>query len=237
MRAKKNPYFRCPEWKNISEATKHKLELNFKNDGEFWMVYADFINNFDRIDICHLCPDSLNSTSENPCDNPCSEFKMLTFHGEWKKGATAGGSRHLSNNFFMNPQYVVSIKETDSEQDTCSVVISLMQEYRRTQKNFGNGILDIGFAIYKIGEKHLLEKPLKENFFKNNECFATSSSFRSLIEVSDRFELPIGHYLIVPSTWEPHMNGKFFMRVYTKSSKFIVENEIEACQNTVSDKI
>lgn len=200
------------------------------------MVYTDFIKNFDRVDICHLCPDSLNSTSESPCDNPCSEFEMLTFHGEWKKGATAGGSRHLSNNFYMNPQYIVSIKETDGEQDTCSVVISLMQEYRRTEKNFGQGILSIGFAIYKLEANHLMEKPLKENFFKNNECHATSSSFMSLIEVTGRFELPIGHYLIVPSTWQPHMNGKFFMRVYTKSSKFIVENEIEAYQNAVSYK-
>ena len=35
-------------------------------------------------------------------------------------------------------------------QGKCSIVISLMQEYRRSQKHLGVKMLQIGYVIYKV---------------------------------------------------------------------------------------
>lgn len=49
-----------------------------------------------------------------------------------------------------------------------------------------------------------------ENFF-----LMISNSFISL-QVSCRFKLPPGHYLIVPSTFDPNEEGEFLIRVFSE---------------------
>ncbi|KAH9487987.1 hypothetical protein Btru_066755 [Bulinus truncatus] len=48
-----------PEMKRLSQDLKNNLLFENKDDGEFWMRYEDFINIFDRIELCHLQPDAL----------------------------------------------------------------------------------------------------------------------------------------------------------------------------------
>lgn len=190
------------------------------------MTYTDFIKNFDRLEICHLCPDSIDSNSQNSSRTK-KNFKLLAHDGEWRRGATAGGCRNYLETFWINPQYVVSVNETDVGQDTCTVIIALMQKHRRSRKNQQTGALNIGYAIYKIGENHLKEKPLKMDFFKYNASHARSPAFVNILETTSRFKFPIGHYLIVPSTFEPHTDGEFLIRIYTKSRNDMMENELD----------
>ena len=101
----------------------------------------------------------------------------------------------------------------------------------------GMDCLFIGFAIYRVTECDMMHKPLQANFFAENEPVARSSEFidsREVCEynilklqlltsyflirlqVSCRFKLPPGHYLIVPSTYEPNEDGEFLIRVFSE---------------------
>lgn len=50
---------RSQEWRFIPDSEKEEIGLTFDKDGEFWMSYKDFVQYFDRMEICNLSPDSL----------------------------------------------------------------------------------------------------------------------------------------------------------------------------------
>jgi len=60
------------------------------------------------------------------------------------------------------------------------------------------------------------EVHLDKNFFLTHAQTAKSETFINLREVSSRFKLPPGEYLVVPSTFEPHLNGDFCIRVFSE---------------------
>ena len=62
---------------------------------------------------------------------------------------------------------------------------------------------------------------LDKNFFLTHAQTARSETFINLREVSSRFKLPPGEYLIVPSTFEPHLNGDFCIRVFSEKQSEI----------------
>ena len=51
--------FRSREWTVVSPEERRQLELTFDADGEFWISFTDFKNNFQRLEICNLSPDCL----------------------------------------------------------------------------------------------------------------------------------------------------------------------------------
>ena len=85
--------------------------------------------------------------------------------------------------------------------------------------------MTVGFAVYRVTERDLAQKPLKLNFFKYNASVARSPAFINLREVSCRFKLPPGNYLIVPSTFEPNEEGEFLIRVFSESKNTFEEND------------
>uniref|UniRef100_A0A8C1SPJ8 Calpain 8 n=1 Tax=Cyprinus carpio TaxID=7962 RepID=A0A8C1SPJ8_CYPCA len=181
------------EWNSVQPEEKAKLDYSGE-DGEFWMAYSDFIQQFSKLEICNLTPDTLSSED-------ASRWNYNQFEGNWRVGSTAGGCRNNPATFCSNPQYVIKLEEEDDDphdgEDGCTILVGLMQKDGRKDKRFGRDLNTIGFAIYK-------------------RSIAGSNTFINLREVSERFKLPPGEYVIIPSTFEPHRKGSFVLRVFTE---------------------
>ncbi|XP_076841257.1 calpain-8 [Brachyhypopomus gauderio] len=202
------------EWDRVLPEEKAKLDYSAE-DGEFWMAYSDFIQQYSRLEICNLTPDTLSS------DGVC-RWGYYQFEGTWKVGSTAGGCRNNPATFCSNPQFVIKLDEVDDDPhdgiDGCSFLVGLMQRDGRKERQFGRDLNTIGFAVYKVPDEMngLSNVHLGPEVLLRTRAVAMSDTFINLREVCCRFKLPPGEYVIIPSTFEPHRKGNFILRVFTE---------------------
>lgn len=74
---------------------------------------------------------------------------------------------------------------------------------------------------------HGNKQHLPKDFFISNSSKARSKSYINLREVTQRFRLSPGEYVIVPSTYEPHQEGEFILRVFSEkknTSEWVTED-------------
>ncbi|XP_026324466.1 calpain-B isoform X3 [Hyposmocoma kahamanoa] len=228
---------KSPEWRFIPQSEKEEMGLTFDDDGEFWMSYKDFITHFSRVEICNLNPDTLDPSE---CPEGCNKkWEMSVFEGEWVRGVTAGGCRNYLESFWRNPQYTVTLRDVDEDDDDnkCTIIVALMQKNRRSQRHQGLECLTIGFAVYRLPDYGHVPKPLDVNFFKYNASVGRSNAFINLREVSARFKFDRGTYVIVPSTFEPDEEGEFLLRVFSEKSNNMAENDEDVGMGQVDDRV
>uniref|UniRef100_A0A0K8T1H6 Calpain catalytic domain-containing protein n=1 Tax=Lygus hesperus TaxID=30085 RepID=A0A0K8T1H6_LYGHE len=225
------------EWRFISESEKEEIGLVFEFDGEFWMSFTDFVKRFSRVEICNLSPDSLTEAELRAEDK--KKWEMGVFEGEWVRGVTAGGCRNFLETFWHNPQYIVELTDPDEddEDNKCTILIALMQKHRRSQRKMGAECLTIGFAVYHLEEPEKMPKPLDMSFFKYNASCARSPSFINLREITSRFKLPPGTYVIVPSTFDPNEEGEYILRVFTEKKNHMEENDEEVGTGEIDTRV
>ncbi|XP_012870089.1 PREDICTED: calpain-9 isoform X1 [Dipodomys ordii] len=195
-----------PEWRSIDLAEQTRLCHTALDDGEFWMAFEDFKAHFDKVEICNLTPDALG-------DNAQHGWEVTVHQGSWVRGSTAGGCRNFLDTFWTNPQIKLSLSERDEGQEGCSFLVALMQKDRRKLKRFGGSMLTIGYAIYQCPGT---AGRLSRDFFRYHASLARSKAFINLREVSGRFRLPPGDYVLVPSTFEPHQEADFCLRIFSE---------------------
>ena len=90
-----------------------------------------------------------------------------------------------------------------------------------------------GFVIYEIKKKDQSNEKLGEEFFKYTSHTAMSDSFIDSREVTSRFKLPPGTYVIIPSTFHPDSEGQFLLRVFIDRKK---ERNMRQPENSVTIK-
>uniref|UniRef100_A0A9J7YHH7 Calpain-1 catalytic subunit n=1 Tax=Cyprinus carpio carpio TaxID=630221 RepID=A0A9J7YHH7_CYPCA len=210
------------EWREIDPSLRSRLH-NCQEDGEFWMSFSDFMREFSRLEICNLTPDALQSSE-------VKKWNTSLYPGEWRRGSTAGGCRNYPATFWINPQFKVVLKEPDTEsQEDCTFLVALMQKNRRKLRREGKDMETIGFAVYEVPEEYLgrVGVHLKRDFFLTHTSSARSELFINLREVSSRFCLPAGEYIIVPSTFEPQKEGDFVLRVFSEKASVLQEGDID----------
>uniref|UniRef100_A0A8C8E9E3 Calpain-2 catalytic subunit n=1 Tax=Otus sunia TaxID=257818 RepID=A0A8C8E9E3_9STRI len=202
----------CPNWSGIDPEVRERLTRRHE-DGEFWMAFNDFLRHYSRLEICNLTPDTLAS-------DRYKKWSLLKLDGNWRRGSTAGGCRNYPNTFWTNPQYLIKLEEEDEDPDDpeggCTFLIGLIQKHRRKQRKMGEDMHTIGFAIYEFSGQTNIH--LSKNFFLTNKAREKSNTFINLREVLNRFKLPAGEYIIVPSTFEPNKNGDFCLRVFSEKN-------------------
>ncbi|XP_051766893.1 calpain-2 catalytic subunit-like [Ctenopharyngodon idella] len=202
------------EWNSVQPEEKAKLNHSAE-DGEFWMAYSDFIQQFSKLEICNLTPDTLSS-------DDVSHWSYNQFEGNWRVGSTAGGCRNNPATFCSNPQFVIKLEDADDDpydgEDGCTFLVGLMQKDGRKDKRFGRDLNTIGFAIYKVPDelKGRNNIHLGPDVLLHQQPVAKSNTFTKLRETSERFKLPPGEYVIIPSTFKPDYNGSFILRVFTE---------------------
>ncbi|XP_052458762.1 calpain-1 catalytic subunit isoform X1 [Carassius gibelio] len=199
------------EWERIDGTTRGRLH-NRSEDGEFWMSFIDFLHEFSRLEICNLTADAIAASH-------LKKWSTSLYHGEWRRGSTAGGCRNFPATFWINPQFKVTLKHPDCPgQSACSFLVALMQKDRRKKRREGQDMETIGFAIYEVPREFVGKSGvhLKQDFFLTHASSARSELFINLREVSSRFQLPAGEYIIVPSTYEPQKEADFVLRVFSE---------------------
>ena len=77
--------FSDQNWRSVRANMKKQLGLEFKNDGEFYMSFQDFVIHFGDLEICHLTPENIFTREIR------NDFQRFTSYGAWRKGITAGG--------------------------------------------------------------------------------------------------------------------------------------------------
>ncbi|XP_017550902.1 calpain 2, (m/II) large subunit a [Pygocentrus nattereri] len=216
------------EWNSVNASERENVKAD---DGEFWMSFSDFLRHYSRVEICTLTPDTLTSDS-------VKHWSVCKFDGSWRRGSTAGGCRNHPYTFWMNPQYKIKLEEEDDDpadnEVGCSIVIGLIQKNRRRLRKSGEDMHTIGYAIYEVPKEFYGQKEvhLSKEFFLAHAQKARSETFINLREVSTRFKLPPGEYLVVPSTFEPHKNGDFCVRVFSEK-----QSEMQICDDPVQADI
>uniref|UniRef100_A0A3Q1AHV1 Calpain catalytic domain-containing protein n=1 Tax=Amphiprion ocellaris TaxID=80972 RepID=A0A3Q1AHV1_AMPOC len=199
-----------------SDGENDKSKLNHvAEDGEFWMSYSDFIKQFSKLEICNLTPDTLMS-------DDVGHWNHYQFEGMWRVGSTAGGCRNHPATFSSNPQFVVRLEDVDDDpldgQDGCTFLVGLMQKDGRRKKRLDRQLETIGYAIYEVPDEYKGRSNvhLGPDVLLRRRAVAMSSTFINTREVCDRFKLPPGEYVIIPSTFEPHKNCSFLLRMFSE---------------------
>ncbi|KAM9827000.1 LOW QUALITY PROTEIN: calpain-1 catalytic subunit [Neosynchiropus ocellatus] len=216
------------EWDSVDRSVRGRLQ-NRSEDGEFWMSFSDFLREFSRLEICNLTADALQHSQ-------MKKWSSSLFQGEWRRGSTAGGCRNFPATFWLNPQFKILLQHPDSPgQSDCSFLVALMQKDRRKKRREGKDMETIGFAVYEVREHSLLMAGksgvhLKRDFFLTHASSARSELFINLREVSSRLRLPAGEYIIVPSTFEPHKEADFVLRVFSEkpANSEELDDDVEA---------
>uniref|UniRef100_A0A4W3HKS9 Calpain 9 n=2 Tax=Callorhinchus milii TaxID=7868 RepID=A0A4W3HKS9_CALMI len=201
------------EWKMIDTSEHRTLNMVSKDDGEFWMAFEDFCKHFGKLEVCNLTPDSLYGDSTR-------KWNVSVYEGKWQKGSTAGGCRNFPETFWTNPQYKLRLHDADDGKNDSTLMIAILQKNRRKLRKEGVDLLTIGFAIYKAepGDDHL-----PEEFFQFHASVARSKSYINVREICQRFQLPPGDYILVPTTFQPHHEADFVIRIFSEKKNESLE--------------
>ena len=100
-----------------------------------------------------------------------------------------------------------------------------MQKYSREKRKFNHESNDkaIHFRLYKIRDYETVYKQYLSNGQRLSdsrylEKKHSSGDYKIQREITARFSLSQGHYLIIPNIDQPNLNGNFLMRIFYEIS-------------------
>ncbi|XP_043548374.1 calpain-5a isoform X2 [Chiloscyllium plagiosum] len=189
------------EWQKVSKGEREAMGVTVRDDGEFWMSFDDFCVNFTDLVVCRIINTSFFSFHKT--------WEEAMVKGSWTRHEDplknrAGGCINNRDTFLQNPQYMFDVKK-----ETDEVLICLQQKDVRYNRKQGRGEkLSMGFEVYKVElnrnyRMHTIQQKVAGSVYINSKTIF-------LREV-----LPQGRYVIVPTTFEPGIQGEFLLRIFT----------------------
>lgn len=222
------------EWLSISEELRVELEYARIADGEFWMSFDDFIINWHVVQICHLNLESFSEELVQTDDDSDLTWICTTYHSEWRTGISAGGcgSQNIYK-YWTNPQFAISLQDVDEDdnEDMATVIISLMQKDTRIKRLLtGEDSSEefIQFRLFRINDNIEIDNFAdchSKLYAHQLDRIGTSGSYINTREVTKRFRVPPGNYLIIPSTYDEDRDCEFMLRIFTE--KVIESNDLD----------
>lgn len=202
-------------WNTISNSVKDKHNLKINSNGEFYISLKDFVDNFQELDIAHINLDAFASYS-NTFAISSTHWSQRQFYGGWRANHNAGGSTKF---FWQNPQYLIEINRN---QPLSSLIVSLMQPYSARLRyenngNFDNSFKPIKFHVFKVtDESNLYDHKSRFKKFNENKLKPVDSSgpYVTQRDITKRFSLLPGHYVIIPSTLQHNNEINYLLRVF-----------------------
>ncbi|GMS96327.1 hypothetical protein PENTCL1PPCAC_18502 [Pristionchus entomophagus] len=209
-------------WEDVSEDQKRTMQVTFKKDGEFWIAFEDFMREYKEMEVCNLSAEVMNEICEmTGVDQMCTssgrnvQWKEVQQDGAWSIAEkTAGGCANHPRTYWHNPQFgsrFTVTGESVEHDGKCTIIVAVLQKYRRELRVENKDSLPIGFSIYQAPA---LSQALDEQFFRSNKSIARTPVFIDLREVTVRFRAEPGEYIIVPCAFEPNTEAEFLMRVF-----------------------
>ena len=77
-------------------------------------------------------------------------WKEQFFHGSWIEGVSAGGCSNYRETFPTNPQFKITLKDFDDEDDKCTVIVALLR--KNVLGDSTEDDIAIGFKIYDVSK-------------------------------------------------------------------------------------
>uniref|UniRef100_A0A1I7TDS4 Calpain catalytic domain-containing protein n=1 Tax=Caenorhabditis tropicalis TaxID=1561998 RepID=A0A1I7TDS4_9PELO len=206
------------EWNQVDPHQKEQMGVQFAKDGEFWMSFDDFMTNFTQMECCNLSADVMNEISEmtgvEVHDKQQHQWVEKQEDGEWNsRQGTAGGCQN-NETYCQNPQYgtTFQVPYDSIEQDgKCTVIVAVLQKYRRELRSKNLDNLPIGFSVYRIEGGGALTDT------SGKKPVARTRVFINMREVTVRFRVPPGQYIVVPCTFDAYDDASFLLRVFSNA--------------------
>jgi hypothetical protein len=208
---------------------RDRLNYSFKNDGNWWMQWSDWIANYNRVYVCKLFP---------------SSWSQYSNHGEWK-GNSAGGpypvqadrdeenkeghaKMDTNDRWFNNPQYRLTVTKKTQ------VIISLMQEDHMTGAK--RAYIPVNFMLVRVKSRRdrlyeVDQDDIVLQAAEGGQRFAQREITKTVV-LHPTHEKKNVHYIIVPNTegeGQRIVERPFFLRVFTSEHADLVQlpNTIE----------
>ncbi|XP_048792171.1 calpain-13-like isoform X5 [Lagopus muta] len=181
-----------PEWDYVEPEIKEELYRK-KNDGEFWMSYENFREQFSWLCVCNCTPTFLDFGDQHhtgwSVDRHINLWSPLlaTGRNDWSSAGAVS----------KNPQYF--FKVTNYDPKSYNVVISLIQKNAEGMQDAQT--LKIGFFITTENSKVL------------KQVFSLTR------DVSSCFNLSPGTYAVIPATTEDR-EFEFVLRIFVKNQDY-----------------